>query len=248
MTSQEFIELIHNSKMDLLWNNLAKIITRYFRTRIIGGSNIPKSGSAIIAPNHSGFCGFDVIVLSHIIHKASGRQSKVLAHHAYFDFIHLLRLVSESFGMRKASIKNGTEVLQNEELLLIFPEAEAGNFKSSLQMYELQPFHTGFVRMAIKTRSPIIPTLVVGAEESHLNLGSVDLSVYLKHLRIPIPVNLIPLPAKWQIKFLKPISLRKYKIKDADNESLVAEITTSIQAKMQVELLKMASSRKTIYV
>jgi len=248
MTSQEFIELIHNSKMDLLWNKLAKGITKYFRTRVIGGYNIPKNGPAIVASNHSGFCGFDVVVLSHVINDQSKRQPKILAHHAYFDFFQLLRLVSESFGLRKASIKNGTEVLQQKELLLIFPEAENGNFKSSLQMYDLQPFHTGFIRMAIKTRSPIIPTLVVGAEESHLNLGSIDLSNYLKNLRIPIPVNLIPLPAKWQIKFLKPISVRKYSMEDADNPKLMSEIADSIQAKMQVELIKMIKSRKTIYV
>jgi 1-acyl-sn-glycerol-3-phosphate acyltransferase len=248
MTSQEFIELIHSSKMDILWNKLANGMTKYFRTKVIGGRHIPKKGSGIIVANHSGFCGFDVVVLSHVIKENSQRQAKILAHHAYFDFFRILRMVSESFGMRKASIKNGIDVLMQDELLLIFPEAEEGNFKSSLQMYELQPFRTGFIRMAIKTRSPIIPTLVIGAEESHLNLGSIDLSAYLKNLRIPIPVNILPLPAKWQIKFLKPISMRKYKPEDADNTKLVAELAESIQAHMQVELLKMAKARKTIYV
>ncbi len=248
MTNQEFIELIHSSKMDLLWNKLANGVTKYFRTRVVGSYNIPLKGPGIIAANHSGFCGFDVVVLSHVIREASERQAKILAHAAYFDFSKLLRMVSESFGMRKASIDNGTDVLHQGELLLVFPEAEEGNFKSSRQMYDLQTFRTGFIRMAIKTRSPIIPALVIGAEESHFNLGSIDLSAYMKNLRLPLPVNVIPLPAKWQIKFLKPISMRKYKIEDADDQKLVAEIAETIQGRMQVELIKLAKARKTIYV
>jgi 1-acyl-sn-glycerol-3-phosphate acyltransferase len=248
MTTQEFIELIHSSKMDLVWNKLASSITKYFRTKVIGSRHIPKKGSAIIAANHSGFCGFDVVVLTHVIKEHSERQSKILAHHAYFDIFQLLREVSESFGLRKASIKNGTEVLEKGELLLIFPEAEDGNFKSSLHMYELQPFRTGFIRMAIKTKSPIVPALVVGAEESHINLGSLDLSAYMKNLRLPIPVNILPLPAKWQIKFLKPISLRKYRPEDADNDELVGKLAETVQTKMQAELLKMAKARRTIFV
>lgn len=248
MTNQEFIELLHSSKMDLVWNRLAGLITRYFRTKVTGARFLPARGPAVIAANHSGFCGFDVVVLSHIINEYSARTAKILAHRAYFDFFQLLRQVSESFGLRKASILNGTEVLQNEDLLLIFPEAENGNFKSSMQMYDLQHFHTGFVRMAIMTGSPIVPALIIGAEESNFNLGNIDLTGYLKNLRIPIPINLIPLPAKWQIKFLKPVSVRKYKKEDADNCELVAAIALEIQNQMQVELLKMIKSRKTIYV
>lgn len=248
MTSQEFIQLIHSSKMDLVWNKLAGLIVRYFRTKVTGARFLPDHGPAIIAANHSGFCGFDVVVLSHIIHENSERPVKILAHRAYFDLFQTLRQISESFGLRKASIQNGADILHNQDLLIVFPEAENGNFKSSLHMYELQTFHTGFVRMAIMTGSPIIPTLIIGAEESNFNLGNIDLTGYLKHLRIPIPLNLIPLPAKWQIKFLKPVSVRKYKKEDADDKDLVAGLALDIQNRMQVELLKMIKSRKTIYV
>jgi 1-acyl-sn-glycerol-3-phosphate acyltransferase len=248
MTNQEFIELIHSTRMELIWNRMAGLITTYFRTKVTGARHIHRQGPMIIAPNHSGPCGFDVVVLSHVISRESGRRAKILAHRAYFEMWQLLRMVSESFGLRKASIKNGTDVLAEGEPLLIFPEAEGGNFKSSLHMYELQPFHTGFVRMAMLSGAPIIPTLVVGAEESNFNLGSIDLSGFFSRLKLPIPVNVLPLPAKWHIKFLKPVSMRKYKPADADDKELVARIAGEIHDMMQVELLKMSHSRKTIYV
>lgn len=248
MTHQDFIELIHSTRMELIWNRLAGLITTYFRTKVTGARHIRKHGPMIIAPNHSGPCGFDVVVLSHVISRESGRRAKILAHRAYFEMWQLLRMVSESFGLRKASIKNGMDVLRDGEPLLIFPEAEGGNFKSSLHMYELQPFHTGFIRMGILTGSPIVPTLVVGAEESNFNLGSVDLSGFFARLKLPIPVNLVPLPAKWHIKFLPPVSMRKYKPEDADDKDLVAKLAREIHDMMQLELLKMCNARKTIYV
>lgn len=248
MTNQNIIDLIHNAKMDLLWDRVAALITSYFRTKVTGGRYIQKGGPMIIAPNHSGFCGFDAIVLSHIIKKLSGQPAKIMAHRAYFELWDFLRVVSESVGLRNASTKTGISILSQGEPLLIFPEAEGGNFKSSLHMYELQPFHTGFVRIAIKTRTPIIPTLVIGAEESNLNLGNVDLSTFFHKLRLPLPLNIVPLPAKWQIKFLKPVSVRKYKPEDADDKELVNGLAQQIHDMMQVELLKAANSRKTIYV
>ena len=63
----------------------------------------------------------------------------------------------------------------------------------------------GFLRMALETKKPIVPTLIIGAEETNLNIGNFDFSKIVKGLRIPMPLNMLPLPAKWKIVFLPPI-------------------------------------------
>ena len=63
-------------------------------------------------------------------------------------------------------------------MIILFPEGEKGNFKPSRKSYELQEFKRGFVRMALETQSPIIPTLVIGAEETHINLSQLKLPKY----------------------------------------------------------------------
>ncbi|MGZ3687212.1 MAG: lysophospholipid acyltransferase family protein, partial [Bdellovibrionota bacterium] len=110
--------------------------------------------------------------------------------------------------------------------------------------YRLQHFHTGFVRMAIQTQVPIIPCLVTGAEESHLTLGSLNLSRFVKGLRLPIPLNLVPLPAKWKIQFLKPIVLDEFTPDQASDHTLVADLCSQLQNQMQNELDRAVRNRR----
>jgi hypothetical protein len=52
---------------------------------------------------------------------------------------------------------------------------------------------------------------------------------------LPLPLNLIPLPAKWKIKFLKPIHL-DYPLKSINDSDLMNTIARQIRDKMQFEL------------
>lgn len=236
MQSKEFVEFIHNEKFERVWSLIADAMQQYFRVEIEGLENIPESGAAIIAPNHSGFAGYDAIVLSHIIHDAMKRQPRILAHRFYFEFSRLERMVANSFGLRLASTRRGINILKSQNLLMIFPEGEKGNFKSTLRRYQLQTYHSGFVRMALSTNSPIIPAIVIGAEESNLNWGSLDLGYFSRSLRIPIPVNLFPLPAKWKVKFLEPIYLDKVSEDCATDKYYLEEIAERIRQRMQKQI------------
>ena len=44
---------------------------------------------------------------------------------------------------------------------MVFPEGVGGSGKTIFKRYELQKFGTGFVRLALETRSPIVPTAVI---------------------------------------------------------------------------------------
>jgi 1-acyl-sn-glycerol-3-phosphate acyltransferase len=99
--------------------------------------------------------------------------------------------------------------------------------------------------MALQTGAPIIPTLVIGAEETHINLSQLKFTKYLRGIVLPLPLNVIPLPVKWKIVFLEPIVL-PYKPSAADDRELVYEISQDIQEKMQEAIsaeIKKRSSR-----
>jgi 1-acyl-sn-glycerol-3-phosphate acyltransferase len=151
------------------------------------------------------------------------------------------------FGLEETTVERGTELLQDENLVLIFPEGEKGNFKATWKRYRLQRFHTGFVRMAIQAQAPIVPCLVIGAEESHLNLGSVDLSSYLKGFRLPIPLSLLPLPAKWKIKFLPPLDVSEFPAEKANDREFNAVLSARIQNQLQRELIREIKKRPYVY-
>ena len=120
--------------------------------------------------------------------------------------------------------------------MIVFPEGEEGNFKSSLKKYRLQPFHSGFARMAISSEVPTIPCLIVGAEEAHLNLGSINLDRFFKHVRVPFPLNAVPFPSKWKIRFLKPLSFPSYShLRVSDRKSII-RFGEKTRREMQKEL------------
>lgn len=211
----DLVEIVHSREFHRRFGNFLRFLRTYFRVDIEGLENVPPSGRGVICPNHSGYAGTDAVLLSHLIREHTGRRPRILAHRAFFDFSSQIKAVSESFGLQKATIENGLKIQKRDHLLILFPEGEKGNFKSTTLRYRLQEFHTGFLRIAIQSGAPIIPTVIIGAEESHLNLGNIDLGKIAKGLRIPLPLTLVPLPAKWKIKFLPPIET-----KDLDPELL----------------------------
>lgn len=195
--------------VDAILGAFAELLCTYFRMEVQGSRNIPEHGPAIIIANHSGFAGADVVALVHLIRTRVRPDVCVLAHRLYFNSFGFVRDWASRQGLREASVDEGRKILEEGKLLLIFPEGERGNFKSSLKRYQLQKFHTGFVRLALRTGTPVIPCVVTGAEESHLSLGSIDLRQYVRGLRIPLPLNFFPFPAKWKIRFFDAIQYRK---------------------------------------
>lgn len=101
--------------------------------------------------------------------------------------------------------------------------------------------------MAIRTGSPIIPTMVIGAEEAHVNLKQFKLTKLLKGLVIPLPLNIVPLPSRWKIIFLKPIYL-PYKPEAANDRELVKEIADDIREQIQNRIHIEIKKRKRVFL
>ncbi len=232
----------------LLYEYLPKffmeLLTKYFRLQVEGLENIPKKGGALISPNHSGFAGLDAMLLSHVVHANTQRVAHVMTHHFWF-LTKATSLPANKLGFVEATKDNGLDLLKKKKLLVLFPEGEHGNFKPSIKAYRLQEFKRGFVRMALETQVPIVPAIVIGAEETSINLSQLKFSKYLRGTILPLPLNLLPLPAKWKIKFLPPLLL-PYKPTAKDDVELVHEICSDVRERMQrainIELKKREST------
>ncbi len=183
-----------------------EIVRRYLRVECEGLENIPKKGPAIIISNHSGYSGFDAVMLSNEIRREHNRIAKLVAHKLWF-MGKPVQVLSEKMGLVEADMNQCLEILRDGNLLILFPEGEAGNFKPTNRRYRLQEFKRGFIRLAMITGAPIIPACVIGAEETHINLSQIKFTKYLIGSVIPVPLNVIPLPVKWKIKFGSPLSV-----------------------------------------
>lgn len=240
---------LKNQSENLLFKKLPYFfldtMNSYFRLEVEGIENVPKRGRALLVSNHSGASGLDAMIIAAHTHKATGRYLRILTHS--FWFLHkITQIPAEKLGFIKATYENGVRCLNKNNLVLIFPEGENGNFKPTIEAYQLQEFRRGFVRMALETESPIIPIMVIGAEETHINLKQLSVGRWIKGLSIPLPLNLIPLPSKWKIVYLPPIYL-PYSPNQVDDVDLVRELAEDLQEKMQANLNRLLEQRKTIF-
>ena len=65
-----------------------------------------------------------------------------------------------------ASPYNALRLLEQDELVAVFPEGAKGAGKDFTERYRLQRFgRGGFVEIALRTGAPIVPVAVVGSEE-----------------------------------------------------------------------------------
>jgi 1-acyl-sn-glycerol-3-phosphate acyltransferase len=225
---------------------ILEIIRKYFRLEVEGIENVPVRGKAIIAPNHSGYAGFDAFMIGNEIRSRTGRIPRILAHHLWF--IHKASSIPlEKMGIMEATTPNGLRLLSKNNAIILFPEGEYGNFKPTRKRYQLQEFKRGFVRMAIKAKAPIIPTVVIGAEETHITLSQLKFTKYLIGTVLPLPLNVIPLPAKWKIKFLKPIHL-DYPPEKINDRDFIRQVSEEIQKSIQFAINLELKKRKMIYL
>ncbi|MBI3394647.1 MAG: 1-acyl-sn-glycerol-3-phosphate acyltransferase [Spirochaetia bacterium] len=209
----------------------------YSRLETEGLENIPKHGPAIVTPNHSGVLGWDALIVQNEIVKQGGRIPRTMSH----NFWHqpgVFKYLSEKMGYFPQDFKMAVRLLRKNKLMLLFPEAELGNFKPSTRMYQLEEFNPGFVSLAVMTGAPIIPTCVIGAEEAHLNLGTLDWTEKYIGAKVPLPLNLIPLPVKWKIIFMKPISVTNYSKKEAKNIRFLEEVAENVRFRIQSRIHK----------
>ena len=225
---------------------LLEIINKYLRVRALGIKNVPDEGPCIVIGNHSGFMGFDALMLAHQIYQKKNRVPRIIAHKLWF-LRPEISVHAKKMGLVPATYENGLKKLKKGECLILFPEGEEGNFKPSKMRYKMKRFRRGFVRLALTTGAPIVPAVVVGAEETNITLSQIRWTKELLGIIVPVPLNVVPLPAKWTIKFLKPIHLPKDPEKAQDIE-YCTKISRQIRRDLQKEINAVLRKRKTIYL
>lgn len=230
----------------------------YFRVDTQGIENIPAKDPAIIVANHAGSLPYDGVMVNLAVFNEHKRKRSVrfLVHDFVFDVPYLGSFIERAGGVR-ASPNNAMTLLKKKQLILVFPEGIKGIGKPYSERYKLQRFgRGGFIRIAIRSKAPIIPTAIIGSEEIHpIVWSSKALAEPLGVPFVPItptfpwlgPLGAVPLPSKWKIVFGKPISLAHMKPDDAENDELVMKHAEDVRRKIQKMINDALTKRKSIW-
>ena len=220
------------------------LFNHYWRVELMGEQNIPATGQALLVANHSGSLPWDGIMLRLAIEKSlpSKRAVRFLVENFIFHFPFLGTFVNRVGGVR-ACQDNATRLLNQGHLVGVFPEGVKGIGKLYKQRYKLQRFgRGGFIRLALRTSSPIIPVAIVGAEEAYPMLSRMKwLAKTMDLPYIPMtptfpwlgPLGLIPLPSKWLIAFGSPIYLEMPDPDSDDQEAVIMDMVEKVRSSIQ---------------
>jgi 1-acyl-sn-glycerol-3-phosphate acyltransferase len=104
--------------------------------------------------------------------------------------------------------EHGEQLLADERLVVVFPEGARGAGKLYKDRYKLVRFGTGFMRLALKMDTPIIPCAFIGGEESFPQLFHIKwLARMAKGPFVPVAPQLVffPLPVACQVYYGAPM-------------------------------------------
>jgi 1-acyl-sn-glycerol-3-phosphate acyltransferase len=232
----------------------------WWRIQATGVENVPAHGRALVVSNHSGsLFPFDASMLVGSIMKEHPlpRWPRPMVLDWAFELPFL------SFFMRKvggvpASPFNAIRLLEQDEMVMVFPEGVKGTGKPFSERYRLQRFgRGGFIEVALRTGSPIVPVAVVGAEEIYPKIA--DSQLLAKLLGAPFvpitptlpwlgPLGLIPLPSRWRIEFCEPIDVSEYPPEAADDRALLFEISERVRETIQEQLYEALVRRGSAFL
>lgn len=231
---------------------------RYWRVTSRGIDHIPRSGPALLVSNHSGQLPWDGTMVAAAV--MLDHPSQRLVRSLYGTWFSTLPFVSSllvKLGQVLATEDNGLRLLEQGELVAAYPEGYEGISKLFKERYRLARFgRGGFVKLAIRSRAPVIPVAVVGAEESYVSLAKSPLLAKLCGLPyFPItptfpwlgPLGLIPLPSKWTIDFGQPLSIDAYDPDEADNPVLVARLADQVRDVVQAMVHERLIERRSVF-
>ena len=231
----------------------------WWRIEVEGVTNVPSHGRALLVANHAGILPWDAAMIGVAL-----QRDHPLPRYPRFTVLDwAFELPYVSVAIRKlggvpASPYNALRLLEQEELVAVFPEGTSGTQKLYRDRYRLQRFgRGGFVEIALRTGAPIVPVAIVGSEEIHPKLADAPLLARLAGTPFfPVtptfpalgPLGAIPLPSRWRMEFCEPIELAEFGPDAAADRGLVFELSEHVRELIQDKVWENLAKRRSAFL
>lgn len=230
----------------------------YWRVEMSGLENVPEQGRALLVVNHSGQLPWDgAMVASGVLLEHPNQRLVRTLYATWFPTLPFFSDILVKCGQVLATEDNGLRLLEQDELVAVYPEGYKGVGKLYKERYRLARFgRGGFVRMALKAHAPLIPVAVVGAEEAYISLyKSNTLAKLTGFPYFPISptwpwlglLGFVPLPTKWYIDIGEPIPTTHYRSGSENNLVLVSQLTDQVRNVVQETIFARLAKRRSVF-
>ena len=212
---------ISKKHLVVFFSALGLAYRRYFRVKAVGIENVPPRGRGMLVGNHSGGYAIDgmMVITSMLLEMDPPRLAQGMVE-KFLNQLPLSSLWNARCGQFTGLPENAERLLDDDRLLMVFPEGARGTAKLFKDRYSLVDFGTGFMRLALKTGTPIIPLGFVGggdAVPTIYNSKTVGRLLGVPYLPITPYGIAAPLPVKLEVHYGAPMRFTG----NGDEEDLV---------------------------
>jgi 1-acyl-sn-glycerol-3-phosphate acyltransferase len=188
---------------------LAALYRYYFRVRCFGIEHVPPRGRAMLVGNHSGGYAIDgaMLLTSLLLEMEPPRLGQGMAE-KFINRFPVASLWTSRTGQFTGLPEHALRLLEDDRLLMVFPEGARGTAKLYKERYSLVEFGTGFIRLALQTRSPIVPVAILGggtAVPTVANLYRLGRLVGVPYIPVTPYLLPLPLPAPMELHYGEPL-------------------------------------------
>lgn len=188
---------------------LGWLYQNYFDVNVHGAEHVPARGRAMLVGNHQGGVAIDgaMVVASAFFELDPPRLAQGMAEKFLMKLPGAAYLTSK-VGHFAGLPEHASRLLEDERLLMVFPEGARGTAKLARDSDSLVRFGTGFMRLALRTGSPIVPVGFVGGGEAFptvMNLYKLGKLVGVPYIPITRYLLPVPKPATFQLMYSAPM-------------------------------------------
>jgi 1-acyl-sn-glycerol-3-phosphate acyltransferase len=216
----------------------------WFRVQSEGHANVPESGPAVLVSNHAGLLPFDaaMTVIDIALHSDPPRLARAIVDR-WAGTLPWINVFYARCGQVIGTRENFSDLLDDGQLVLVYPEGVEGVRKTIAQRYRLQPFRVGFVEQALRSRAPIVPMAVVGSDDQAPVLY--DVKPLARWLGLPVapitptfpwlgPLGLLPYPVRYRVVYGEPLHFHeRFGPEGAEDARLVRYLANQVRRTVQ---------------
>jgi 1-acyl-sn-glycerol-3-phosphate acyltransferase len=245
---------------------MLETFARYFRPDVRGFEHLPEKGPFLVVGNHSGGqMAPDLPILLTAWWRERGIEEPVYAlFHSTFLAIPGIGTTMARAGGVEAARGNAEALLNSGAVVIVYPGGDHDVFRPWKDRNKIDfAGRSGFVRLALRTKVPIVPVVTCGLHESVFVLSRGErmakvlrldkllrTKVWPTTLGLPFGVNpagmpTLPMPAKATLQICEPIDWRdSHAPGDADDDEVVCDLYDQVVETMQSTLDRLAAERR----
>lgn len=232
----------------------ALLYKHWFRVETHDIARVPR-GRVLLVGNHAGQVPYDGLMLSMamLLDADPPRLCRPMGEY-FIAQLPWLSVIAARGGVMSGTPENCAAMLERGECVMVFPEGARGMNKPFRKRYQLEPFGLGFLRLALETRTPVVPVAIVGSEEQQPGLA--DLRGLARAVGLPsLPITatfpwlgplglLVALPVKYRIYFGEPLEFDGH---PSDEDALMQERVDRVRAQIEAMFRRGLAERAGIF-